>query len=79
MSSTLGILIAIVVSLLLGAGGMWLWNRLRRREGEAAAKVAVENSIKSDADREKIQKEIQERIKKNEEIRKRLEEKLKSL
>lgn len=77
--NVLAIVIAIVVALLLGAGGMWLWNRFRRRKGEEEAMEAVDNSIKNDEARKKIQKEIQDRIRKNEEIRKRLEEKLRGL
>ena len=79
MSNALAILIAVVASLLIGAGAMWLWNRFRRKKGEKEARDAVDDSISNDADREKIQKEIEERIKKNEEIRKRLEEKLKNM
>lgn len=72
----LGTLITIVVCLLAGAGGMWFWNKKRRMKFQDEAEDGVEESIKNDADRERVKKLIQERIKKNEEIRKKLKEKL---
>ena len=75
----LGYLITIIVCLGIGGGGMWFWNKKRRMKFQDEAESGVEDSIKNDADREKIKKAIEERIKKNEEIRNKLKEKLKNI
>lgn len=75
----LGYLITIVVALLGGAGGMWFWNKKRRMQFQDEAEDGVDDSIKNDADRERVKKLIAERIKKNEEIRNKLKEKLKNV
>lgn len=77
MSPILGYLITIVICLLGGAGGMWFWNKKRRMRFQDEAEEGVEESIENDADRENVKKLIAARIKKNEEIRKKLQEKLK--
>jgi len=75
----LGYLITIIIALLGGAGGMWFWNKKRRMKFQDEAEGGVEDSINNDADREAVKKQIEDRIKKNEEIRNRLKDKLKGL
>lgn len=80
MSDVVGILIAILVSLLAGSGAMWYYLiKIKKNKIEEIAKAVLEDSVESDPDREAIRTEIQERIDKNEEIRKKLKKKLEKL
>lgn len=76
MSVIIGILLFLLALGLGGAASWFYFIKLRKPKVSDEAKIDVAKSEVSDVNRTELQKEIQERIKKNEEIRNKLKEKL---
>lgn len=80
MNSIVAILIAILISLLAGSSAMWYYLiKVRKNKIEETARAVLKDSEEEDSDRDAIRLAIQDRIDKNEEIRKKLQKKLEQL
>lgn len=72
----IGWVVGILVAFLAGGAIVWLYNKLRRNKAQDDAEKASEESKDNDPDREDVLHDIDEVIKKNEEIRKKIKDKL---
>jgi LPXTG-motif cell wall-anchored protein len=73
------VIVIVIVALVAGAAGGYFFFKKRKNQKEEQAQDAIDNSISNDADRERIKKEIEARIKENERIRQELMNKLKKV
>lgn len=70
MNTIITILVAILTSLGLGGFASWFYFiKYKKNKAEDKAKETVKDSKKQDKSREEIKKDIDEQIKKNKEIR----------
>lgn len=72
----MGWIIAIIIAFLAGGAIVWAVNKMRRNKAADNAAKASEDSKDNDVNREDVLRDIEEVIKKNEEIRNKIRDKL---
>lgn len=75
---TIWSIIAIVVAFLGGGSAVWAFHKLRRNKAAEGGEEAIKDSKDSDSKRDEVLHDIDETIKKNKEIRDKIENMLRS-